>query len=146
MHILKKLLATGAVVLTIGLIAPTLMTQAAQTKIETPVEITANLTNRTIESILKEMWETGKSPVQIADEAGKLTDFEKETLAQQKKILNQRVKDGLMTQTQADNIINSIEESQTYGYGYGYGGCGYNYGGGYRRGYGYGGGCCGGYR
>jgi len=98
-----------------------------------PAEIVAGLTGRSVESVIDERHDTGKSFGTIAKEAGKLDEFKAEILELRKDQLAARVADGRLTQEQADKILASIEERQALcdGEGYGYG-CGY--GRGYRDG------------
>lgn len=77
----------------------------------TPAEITAGLTGKTVEQVIAER-ATGKTYGTIADEAGKLEEFKTQTLEQKKAILDQRVTDGNLTQAQADAIYNSLKTNQ----------------------------------
>lgn len=84
----------------------------------------------------------------MADEDGKLEDFWDEMLEHKKEILDQRVKEGILTQEEADEIYKSIIDNQDsynssayIGRGRGYGSCcgrGYGMGLGQGRGMGYG--------
>ncbi|MDA8222184.1 DUF2680 domain-containing protein [Desulfosporosinus sp.] len=78
---------------------------------QTPAEITAGLTSKTVEQVTAER-ATGKTYATIADEAGKLEDFKAQTLEQKKAILDQRVAAGNLTQEQADSIYNSLKTNQ----------------------------------
>jgi hypothetical protein len=79
---------------------------------KTPAEITSRITGKTVEEVTKER-ATGKTYGTIASEAGKLEEFKAESLLQKKAILDQRVKDGTLTQAKADEIYNSIKTNQT---------------------------------
>ena len=96
---LKKIIVTGLLALSVA------TTAFATSAYNNPAEIVAGLTGRSVESVIDERHDTGKSFGTIAKEAGKL----------------------------ADKILASIEERQALcdGEGYGYG-CGY--GRGYRDG------------
>ena len=48
----------------------------------------------------------------IAKDAGKLDEFKAQMLEQKKIVLDQRVKDGTLTQQQADEIYNTIKDNQ----------------------------------
>jgi hypothetical protein len=78
---------------------------------KTPAEVTAGLTGKTIEEVTKDRT-SGKTYGTIAEEAGKLEEFKTETLQQKKLVLDQRVKDGSLTQAAADEIYNSIVKNQ----------------------------------
>jgi hypothetical protein len=78
---------------------------------KTPADITSGLTGKTIEEVTKER-ASGKSYGTIAKEAGKLEEFKTESLKQKKAILDQRVKEGSLTQAKADEIYNSIVNNQ----------------------------------
>jgi hypothetical protein len=106
---LKKLIFIGALA---AVIAITSIIAFAATSFGSASEIAAGLTGRTTESVVNERNETGKTYGTIANEAGKLDEFKKEMLEQKKLILNQKIKDGLLTQEEADKIIAAIEEKQ----------------------------------
>ncbi len=78
---------------------------------QTPGQIAATLTGKTTAEVSTER-AAGKTYGTIADEAGKLEEFQKLMLEQKKTILEQRVKDGVITQAQADAFIQAIEENQ----------------------------------
>lgn len=118
----------------------------------TPAEILAGLTERTVESVIEERAESGKTYGTLANEAGLLTEFKAASLALKTDILTEEVELGTLTQEEADSIIASIQAYQAWcngtGTGYGYGtGTGYGYGwgmghgGGHGRGHGGGHGC-----
>ena len=81
------------------------------TNATTPAGIVAGLTGQSIEQIMAKR-ATGITFGAIAQEAGKLDEFKVQTLEQKKIILDQRVKDGNLTQAQADQIYNSIKTNQ----------------------------------
>jgi len=104
---------------------------AMATGYQTPAEVAAAVTGRTVEDVVQERDETGKTYGEIADEAGKLNEFKKETFKMKKRVLNQKVKDGILSQEEADQILENIEERQSVCNGTGYGqgaGCGYGRG------------------
>ncbi|MDF2558019.1 MAG: hypothetical protein K0R71_1847 [Bacillales bacterium] len=103
---LKKLAAVAAVVGVIG----TGFAAYASTG-TTPVDIASKLTGKTVEELSQERV-SGKTYGTIAKEAGKLEEFKTEMLEQKKAVLEQRVKDGLLTQEQADEIIKAITDNQ----------------------------------
>ncbi|MBK5241236.1 hypothetical protein [Clostridium sp.] len=78
---------------------------------KTPAEVAAGLTGKTVEEVTTERT-AGKTYGTIASEAGKLEEFKAESLLQKKQVLDQRVKDGNLTQEAADEIYNSIVTNQ----------------------------------
>lgn len=106
---LKKTLAIGAMILTIG--ATSVPTFAASIY-KTPAEAVAGITGKSIESVTAEKSETGKSYGEIAKEAGKLEEFKAENLEIKKDNLNAKVAEGKITQEKADEIIATITERQ----------------------------------
>ncbi|WP_302486397.1 DUF2680 domain-containing protein [uncultured Megamonas sp.] len=115
---LKKIIITGLLALTVA------TTAFAASAYNSPAEIVAGLTGRSVESVIDERHDTGKSFGTIAKEAGKLDEFKTEVLELRKDQLAARVADGRLTQEQADRILASIEERQALCDGDGYG-CGY---------------------
>ncbi|HHY25684.1 MAG TPA: DUF2680 domain-containing protein [Desulfitobacterium dehalogenans] len=139
----KKAILIGAIVLGVGVSSSTVLAASAY---KNPVEALAGITGKTVEGVLTEQYETGKSLGAMADEVGKLDEFQKELLEMKKDALAQRVESGDLTQQQADRMITSVEENQAYcysdGYGRGRGMMGSGYGGGM---FGRGQGGCGGF-
>lgn len=105
----KKIIAIGAMVL---VISATSITAFAASKYSSPAEAVAGLTGKTVESVIQERQDTGKTYGAIAQDAGKLEEFKKEKLQIVKDNLAKRVADGTMTQARADEIIKAIEENQ----------------------------------
>lgn len=105
----KKIIAIGAMVL---VISATSITAFAASKYSSPAEAVAGLTGKTVESVVQERQDAGKTYGAIAQEAGKLEEFKKEKLQIVKDNLAKRVADGTMTQARADEIIKAIEENQ----------------------------------
>lgn len=106
---LKKIVSLGLIVLTIG---ATSLTAYAASTYNTPAEAVAGLTGKTVESVIAERSETGKTYGTIANEAGKLTEYKAEILEIKKDSLAERVAAGTLTQERADEIIKAIEENQ----------------------------------
>lgn len=109
---MKKLLAT---ILAIGMMAAMSVTTFAAEPADnygTPAEIVAGLTDRTVESVIAERVETGKTYGTIANDAGKLDEFKAESLKLKKDILAAQVEEGILTQEEADSIIDAIEANQ----------------------------------
>lgn len=107
---------------------------------QTPADVVAGLTGRTVEDVIQERFDTGKTYGTIAEEAGKLDDFKSESLNLKEDILNENVADGLLSQEEADDILDAIKARQAICDGTGYGdglGCGYGRGAGFGRGQGF---------
>lgn len=128
----KKL---AAVAIATGLFATAGVAYAAAVK--TPAEITSELTGKTVEELSSER-AVGKTYGTIANEAGKLEEFKAQMLEQKKAILDQRVKDGRLTQEQADEIYNSMKNNQAACDGTGSAGMGKRSGAGFGQGNGMG--------
>ena len=105
----------------------------------TPGEIVAGLADKTVEQV-NDLRATGKTYGTIANDAGKLDEFKAQMLEQKKAILDQRVKDGIITQAQADAIYNNMKTNQSLcdGTGSGRMGNGVGFGMGRGQGTGYG--------
>ncbi|MEW6066108.1 hypothetical protein P378_08315 [Desulforamulus profundi] len=129
---LKKLLATVTVVGMLGVAGSAFAATAM-----TPAEVVSGLTGKTVEDLYKER-SAGKTYGTIANEAGKLEEFKAQILEQKKTVLDQRVKDGRLTQEQADQIYNSIKNNQATCDGTGSAGIGKKYGAGFGQGSGMG--------
>ncbi len=109
MNTLKKFIALGTVVVTIGVVSAAALAASAY---DNPAEAVAGLTGRTVESVVAERAETGNTYGTIANEAGVLTEFQAQILEMKKDRLNARVEAGTMTQERADAIIEAVEENQ----------------------------------
>jgi len=129
---MKKFIAMLTV---IGILGASGVVFAATAK--TPAEIASIVTGKTVEDITKER-AAGKTYGTIANEAGKLEEFKVQIIEQKKEILDQRVKDGEITQEQADEIYNAIKNNQLTCDGTGNAGLGRKYGVGFGQGCGLG--------
>jgi len=105
--------------------------------IKAPADIAALLSGKSVADVTKERSE-GKTYGAIAKEAGKLDEFKTQMLEQKKAVLDQRVKDGSLTQQQADEIYNQIKSNQAACDGTGTAGIGKKYGAGFGQGKGMG--------
>lgn len=94
---------------------------------KTPADIVAKLTGRSVEDVIQERMDTGKTYGRIAKDSGKLNEFKNQCLELKVKILKENVKDGLLSQAEADSIIAAIKANQALCDGSGYG-CGKNQG------------------
>ena len=131
-----KFLAFLLAALLITLSFPSFTKAAAN---ETPASIVARLTGRTVEDVVREKLETGKTYGTIAKENGKLKEFQKECLKLKEKALEKDVKNGYLSQKEADKILAAIKANQETCNGTGNGRCGN--GRGYGNGRGSGQGC-----
>lgn len=107
MNKIKKTTTVAAIVLAIGV---TSVTGYAASIYKTPAEAAAGLTGKTVESVMAERQEKNKSYGEIANEAGKLDEFKKESIEIKKDRLDIQVESGRITREKADTIIKSIEE------------------------------------
>jgi hypothetical protein len=128
---MKKFILTGAVVFMIGAMS---VTAFAASTYKTPAEAAAGITGKTVEEVITQRQDTGKTYGEIANEAGKLEEFKNEMLEIKKDALARKVADGKLTQEQADEIIKTIEENAENCDGTGSAGTGQNYDAGFGRG------------
>jgi hypothetical protein len=128
---MKTLLLTGAAVFLIGAMS---ITAYATSGYKTPAEAAAGVTGKTVDEVISEKQDTGKTYGEIANEAGKLDEFKNEVLQMKKDAIEQKVANGTLTREQADEIIKALEENsancdgtgsarigQKYGAGFGMG-------------------------
>lgn len=106
---MKNIKKIVAVVVSVCVIGAAGMAYAAD--IKTPADIAAALSGKSVTDVTKEKV-AGKTYGTIANDAGKLDEFQAQMLEQRKAILDQRVKDGEITQQQADDIYNAIKNNQ----------------------------------
>ncbi len=135
---IKKIFAVGTLVLALGATSISVLADSAY---KNPAEAVAGITGRTLESVVAERYETGKSFGTIASEAGKLDEFKAEILEIKKDSLNAQVEAGRITRERADAIIKAMEENQAVCDGTGTGRMGQNSGAGFCSGTGLGEGC-----
>lgn len=129
----KKLVAAATIVGLLGVAGVASASYAAGAK--TPADIVAGLTGKTVEEIRAQR-AAGTTCGTIAQEAGKLDEFKEEMLVQKKAVLDQRVKDGKLTQEQADAIYQAIGAHQATCDGTGSAGIGQKNGAGFGQGIG----------
>lgn len=135
----KKIAVIGGILLAVG---ATSLTAFAASAYSTPAEAAAGLTGKSVESVIAERAETGKSYGTIASESGKLEEFKSEMLQIKKDALAEKVAAGTLTQEKADAIIAAIEERQSNCDGTGSAGIGRMMGAGFGKGNGSGQGRC----
>lgn len=134
---LNKIIIAGLTVLTI---AATSMTAFAFTY-NTPAEIVAGLSGKTVDEITEQRYESGKTYGQIAYDEGLWEEYQDKMLESKKAFLDEKVNEGVLTQEEADEYYNNMIERQEYcsGNGGGYGGMmGYGFGAGNNSGRGMG--------
>jgi hypothetical protein len=103
---MKKMIAVIAAVSVLGTAGV-----AYAATVKTPAEITSALTGKTVDEVIKDR-AAGETYGTIANDAGKLDEFKAQMLEQKKAVLDQRIKDGTLTQAQADEIYNAIKNNQ----------------------------------
>lgn len=103
----KKFIAVATIIGSLGVVG----VASAATGATTPAGIVSALTGKSVEAVTAERT-AGATYGTIALEAGKLEEFKTETLVLKKAMLDQRVKDGNMTQEQADAMYKSMETNQ----------------------------------
>lgn len=106
---LKKFLAVGVAVLVLIALSVTALAAAAY---GSPAEAVAGLTGKTLDDVIAEKSETGKTYGQLANDAGVLDEFKAALLEMKKDILAAKVDEGKLTQEQADEILAAIAENQ----------------------------------
>lgn len=109
MNNLKKIITIGTVVLTLG---ATTITAFAVSNYKTPADAVADLTGKTVESVIAEKAKTNKTYGTMAKEADKLDEFKEAVLEMKKAILTQQVAAGIITQEKADEVIKALEDNQ----------------------------------
>ncbi len=105
----KKFLAVGIAVLVLSGLSVTALAAAAY---GSPAEAVAGLSGKTLDDVVAEKSETGKTYGQLASEAGVLDEFKAAVLEMKKDILAAMVAEGKLTQEQADEILAAIMENQ----------------------------------
>lgn len=79
---------------------------------KTPAEIVSEITGKTTDQVDSER-ASGKTYGAIANDAGKLEEFQTQILEQKRAYLDQRVTDGTLSQERADAIYDAIVEAQS---------------------------------
>jgi hypothetical protein len=139
---IRRLWAVGVAVLVLSALSVTALAAAAY---GSPAEAVAGLTGKTLEDVIAEKSETGKTYGQLANDAGVLDEFKAALLEMKKDVLNAKVAEGKITQAEADEILAAIAENQatcdgtggakvgrSYGAGFGSNGCGLGNGNAYK--------------
>ena len=106
---MKNIKTFALAIAVVSVLSSSMVFAAVTTK--TPADILAGLTGKTMQQVTKDK-AAGKTYGAMAGEAGKLDEFKIESLKQKKAVLDQRVKDGKLTQAKADEIYNSIKTNQ----------------------------------
>lgn len=79
---------------------------------QTAAEIIADLTGGSVDTVRTEKNATGKTYGQMALESGVLEQFKADMLELKKERLEQKVDDGVLSQEEANTIVETIEERQ----------------------------------
>lgn len=106
---LNKFAVLGAAVFAVGTMSISALAASSYT---TPAEAVAGLTGKTVESVMQERSESGKTYGTIANDAGKLPEFKSELLEMKKTALDEQVAAGTMTRERANEIIAEVEQNQ----------------------------------
>lgn len=102
---MKKLLT----ITLIGVLALSMGAIAFADGFDNPAEVYSNLTEKTLDEAY-ELRSDGKTYGELAKEAGKLDEFRKANLENKISIINERVDEGLLTQKEADEIIETMKD------------------------------------
>lgn len=120
---MKRLI--GAAVLAFGVLGAGAVTYASG--VGSPAEIVADLTGQPVEAVVEQR-ATGTTYGAIAADAGLQAEFQQRMLELKKRILDERVAAGQITQEQADQIYQRMQENigscTGTGSGAGFGNCG----------------------
>lgn len=136
---MKKHKKSAVVVLVVLALLATSFTAFAYT-VSSPAEILAGLTGKSVEEVTDERYETGLTYGQMAYDEGLWEEYNEKILESKKAYLDEKVKDGTITQEQADDIYENMLLRQEYCAANGTGGGGGMMGLGYGSGRGCGGG------
>lgn len=146
---MKKHRKATVVILVVLALLATSFTAFAYT-VSSPAEILAGLTGKSVEEVTDERYETGLTYGQMAYDEGLWEEYNEKMLESKKAYLDEKVKDGTITQEQADEIYENMllrqENCAANGTGGGCGGGMMGFGGGGRGCGGFGGGNFGGGR
>lgn len=109
MNLIKRIMAVtaAAAILSAGAIT------AMAANYSSPAEIAASLTGTATEDIINESRSTGKSYGTIASEAGKLNEYKNACLSLKQATLDKNVADGLLTQSEADELYEAMQSHQS---------------------------------
>ncbi|MDP3386513.1 MAG: hypothetical protein Q8S24_04715 [Eubacteriales bacterium] len=105
----KKIFTLTVVVLAIVAMS---ITAFAVTTNQTPAELLAEITGRTVDSVRAEKIESGSTYGGVANQAGVLEQFRNRMLELKKSKIEERVAEGTMTQEEANTILEAIAEHQ----------------------------------
>lgn len=84
----------------------------AASQYSNPAEMTAGVTNQSVESVLEQKKNENKTFRQIAEEAGKSEEYKAEKLQMKKDKLDKLVEEGKLTQEEADERLEKAEKNQ----------------------------------
>lgn len=118
---MKNLKCKIGLFMTASMLCASSVTTVTAADYQTPASIVASLIGRTVTDVIQERFSTGKTYGTIAAEAGKLDEFKDEMLDNKEEILNDKVENNLISQEEANNILNAIQERQAVCDGTGFG-------------------------
>lgn len=105
MKVLKKLSVVASIIGVVGL-----GSFAYAADYTSPVEITSELTGKSVENLQEER-QSGKTYGELAKDSGKQKEFKSSMLEHRKSILKERVAEGKITQEKVDEMLHKIEEN-----------------------------------
>lgn len=102
------------VLLVVLVLAVTSITAFAYAAYSTPADIISGLTGKTVDEVTEQKLTFGGTYGQIAIDEDVFEEFKNQMLESKKAYLDEKVKDGSITQEQADDFYNSMLERQEY--------------------------------
>jgi uncharacterized membrane protein YgcG len=108
---MKKHNKTAVVIIAVLALLATSFTAFAYTA-SSPAEILAGLTGKSVDEVTDERYETGLTYGQIAYDEGLWEEYNEKMLESKKAYLDEKVKDGTITQEQADTIYENMQLRQ----------------------------------
>lgn len=105
----KFISSLSALTLALGFFATVGVTGVLAQSFLTPAELLSSLTERPVEELRTERFDSGLSYGQMAQEAGLLEDFKAGVLDVKRASLADRVEQGLLSQEEADALLSDLE-------------------------------------
>ena len=99
--------------MTVLVLAAVAVSAYATPEFNSPAEVVAGMTNRSVEDVVAEKQEADTTYGSMAKAAGILDEFKARMLETKKAIIAEMVADGTLTQDQADAITKAFEERQS---------------------------------
>lgn len=102
------------VLLVVLVLAVTSITAFAYAAYSTPADIISGLTGKTADEITEQKLTSGETYGQIAIDENVWEEYKEQMLESKKTFLDEKVKDGSITEKQAEDFYNSMLERQQY--------------------------------